>query len=134
MKSALLAGLSAAAMLWALSAEGAIVTPPGNDQVPGQQFHITVDSLPLAEDVAPVPAQPPRQIPRGELKPIVPVGFTTTLFISDFGAGRKLAVNPDDGLLFLSQQQASSARGDAGTRSPPTLDRPPHWTCHPVEG
>ena len=105
MKSALLAGLSAAAMLWALSAEGAIVTPPGNDQVPGQQFHITVDSLPLAEDVAPVPAQPPRQIPRGELKPIVPVGFTTTLFISDFGAGRKLAVNPDDGLLFLSQQQ-----------------------------
>lgn len=36
--------------------------------------------------------------------------------------------------LFLSQQQASSARGDAGTRLPPTLDRPPHWTSHPVEG
>jgi glucose/arabinose dehydrogenase len=105
MKSALLAGLSAAAIMLAMSAEGAIVTPPGKDQAPGQQFHVTVDSLPLAEDVEPVKAQPPRQIPRGDHQPIVPAGFTTTLFISDFGAGRKLAINPEDGLLYLSQQQ-----------------------------
>ena len=29
--------------------------------------------------------------------------------------------------LFLSQQQANAMRGDAGTRLPATLDRPPHW-------
>ena len=104
MKSALLAGLSAAAIMLAMGAFAQDV-PPGDDQEPGQQFHITADSLPLAEDVEPVMAQPPKQIPRGEHMPIVPEGFRTTLFISDFGAGRKLAINPEDGLLYLSQQQ-----------------------------
>jgi glucose/arabinose dehydrogenase len=104
LKSALLAGLSAAAIMVAMVAT-AQDKPPGQDQEPGQQFHITADSLPLAEDVEPVMAQPPKQIPRGEHLPIVPEGFRTTLFISDFGAGRKLAINPEDGLLYLSQQQ-----------------------------
>jgi glucose/arabinose dehydrogenase len=104
MKSALLAGLSAAAIMVAMVAT-AQDKPPGQDQEPGQQFHITADNLPLAEDVEPVMAQPPKQIPRGEHVPIVPEGFRTTLFISDFGAGRKLAINPEDGLLYLSQQQ-----------------------------
>ena len=36
--------------------------------------------------------------------------------------------------LFVSQQQANAARGDAGTRLPQTLDRPPHWASPPVEG
>jgi hypothetical protein len=36
--------------------------------------------------------------------------------------------------LFLSQQQANAARGDAGTRLPPGLDRPAHWASAPVEG
>jgi len=36
--------------------------------------------------------------------------------------------------LFLSQQQANAARGDAGTRLPPGLDRPVHWTSHETEG
>ena len=31
--------------------------------------------------------------------------------------------------LFLSQQQANAARGDAGTRLPPTLDRPSRWAA-----
>jgi glucose/arabinose dehydrogenase len=104
MKSALLAGLSAAAIMLAMDATAQDLAP-GKDQEPGQQFHITAESLPLAEDVEPALAQPPVQIPRGEHEPIVPQGFRTTLFISDFGAGRKLAINPEDGLLYLSQQQ-----------------------------
>jgi glucose/arabinose dehydrogenase len=104
MKSALLAGLSAAAMLLAAAAF-AQDTPPGDDQQPGQQFHITVDSLPLAEDVEPTEPAPPVKIDRGDRVPVLPPGFVQTLFISDFGAGRRLAVNPEDSLLFLAQQE-----------------------------
>lgn len=104
MKSALLAGLSAAAMLVALAAT-AQETPPGDDQLPGQQFHITADSLPLPENVVVRPAAPPVKVDRGDHEPILPPGFRQTLFISDFGAGRRLAVNPEDGLLFLAQQE-----------------------------
>src|SRR5688500_12637943 len=69
MTSALLAGLSAAAIMLAIDAT-AQDKPPGKDQEPGQQFHITAESLPLAVDVEPVTAQPPKQIPRGEHEPI----------------------------------------------------------------
>src|SRR5262245_17393608 len=96
MKSALLAGLSAAAMMLALGAS-AQVAPPGDDQLPGQQFHITADSLPLAEDVTPPAAgSPPKQIPRGDHVPVVPAGFKQTMFISEFGAARRMVVNPED--------------------------------------
>jgi glucose/arabinose dehydrogenase len=105
MKSALLAGLSAAAIGLAMSAAAEEPVPPGHDQLPGQQFHVTVDSLPLPEDATPSTAAPPKQVPRGEHVPVVPDGFTQTLYISDFGAGQKLAINPEDGLLFLAQQQ-----------------------------
>src|SRR5689334_16966007 len=101
MKSAFTAGLSAAAMMLALGASAQDATPPGDDQAPGQQFHVTVDGLPLPEDATTSPGQPPKLIPRGDHAPVVPEGFTQTLFISDFGAGRKLAVNPEDGLLYL---------------------------------
>jgi glucose/arabinose dehydrogenase len=104
MKSGLLTGLSAAAMMLAFAAT-AQETPPGDDQQPGQQFHITADSLPLPEDATVSPPARPVKVDRGDREPIVPEGFTQTLYISDFGAGRKLAVNPEDGLLFLSQQQ-----------------------------
>lgn len=104
MKSALLAGLSAAAVLVAVAAS-AQDTPPGDDQGVGQQFHITADSLPLPENVVARPAAPPVKIERGDREPILPTGFTQTLFISDFGAARRLAVNPEDGLLFLAQQE-----------------------------
>lgn len=104
MKFALLAGLSAAAIMLATTAGAQDAVPPGHDQQPGQQFHITVDSLPLANDAEPATASPPRQIPRGEHAPIVPPGFRQTMFISDFGAARRMAVNPDDQLLYLAQQ------------------------------
>ena len=50
MKSVLTAGLSAAAMMLAAAALAQEATPPGDDQLVGQQFHITADSLPLPED------------------------------------------------------------------------------------
>jgi glucose/arabinose dehydrogenase len=105
MKSALFAGLSAAAMLLALGAAAQEITPPGEDQLPGQQFHVTIDDLPLPEDATTSAPARPRQIARGDRVPLLPAGFTQTLYISDFGAGRKLAINPEDGLLYLSQQQ-----------------------------
>jgi glucose/arabinose dehydrogenase len=104
MKSTLLAGLSAAAMLLALAAS-AQDTPPGNDQLPGQQFYITVDGLPLPENVVARPAAPPVKVERGDHVPVLPPGFTQTLYISDFGAARRLAINPDDGMVYLAQQQ-----------------------------
>lgn len=103
MKSALLAGLSAAAMMLALGAN-AQVAPPGDDQLPGQQFHITVDSLPSPDDAKPAAGSPPKQIDRGDRVPMLPVGFKQTLFISEFGAARRMAINPDDGLVYLAQQ------------------------------
>jgi hypothetical protein len=30
--------------------------------------------------------------------------------------------------LFLTQPQVEAARGDATTRIPPVLTRPPHWS------
>ncbi|MEO7221995.1 MAG: PQQ-dependent sugar dehydrogenase [Devosia sp.] len=104
MKSAFLAGLSAAAMLLALSA-AAQDAPPGDDQLPGQQFHLTADSLPLPDAFVATNAAPPVKIDRGDHVPVVPPGFRQTLYIADFGAGRRLAVNPEDGVLYLAQQQ-----------------------------
>jgi glucose/arabinose dehydrogenase len=103
MKSALFAGLSAAAMMLC-SAALAQQLPPGDDQLPGQQFHITAESLPLATSVKGGAGAPPRQIDRGDHEPVLPPGFRQTLFISDFGAARRLVVHPGDGLLYLAQQ------------------------------
>lgn len=36
--------------------------------------------------------------------------------------------------LFLTQTQAHAARGDAGTRLPAALDRPPHWSTSRTTG
>ncbi len=103
MKSARLAGLSAAALM--LASAVFAQEPPGDDQLPGQQFHITADSLPLPEDATPSGAgSPPRQIDRGDHQPIVPAGFTQTLFISEFGAARRMVLDPADGLLYIAQQ------------------------------
>lgn len=88
--------LTTAQPQWVL-AEG-----PGHDQGMGQQFHITVEALPLAGLPSAIPA-PPTQIARGELKPIVPAGFDVELFIDKFGAPRRLLVQPD-GLVLLAQQ------------------------------
>jgi uncharacterized protein YjbI with pentapeptide repeats len=33
--------------------------------------------------------------------------------------------------LFLTQSQLEAAKGDAGTRVPPSLTRPAHWSCRP---
>jgi glucose/arabinose dehydrogenase len=104
MKSACLAGLSAAVTLLALSA-AAQDKPPGNDQEVGQQFHITADSLPRPEDALPTAAAPPLRIDRRAHEPILPPGFRQTLFAADLGAGRRLVVNPEDGVLYLALQQ-----------------------------
>jgi hypothetical protein len=86
MKFALSAGLGAAAMMLVFSATAQ--ETPGDDQGIGQQFHITVDSLPVPEDTTISPPARPVKIDRGSREPIVPEGFTQTLYISDFGAGR----------------------------------------------
>lgn len=104
MKFALFAGLSAAALMLAMAATAQEATPPGDDQLPGQQFHVTVDSLPLADDVMPTVGAPPKRLALGDHTPIVPAGFKLTKFISEFGAARRLAINPEDSLLYLAQQ------------------------------
>lgn len=103
MKSVLLAGLGAAAMLLAANAL-AQDTPPGSDQAPGQQFHITAADLPAPVPVDPnAPSNPPKIVPRGDRLPVVPEGFGLKLYIENFGAARRLVVNSDN-LLFLTQQ------------------------------
>lgn len=38
------------------------------------------------------------------------------------------------GALFLTQPQVNAAQGDAATKLPPTLSRPPHWSGSAVGG
>jgi len=78
MKSALRAGLAATAMLLAATAMAEDATPPGKDQFPGQQFHLTVDQLPLPEDATVAPPAPPVTIARGDHVPVLPPGFRQT--------------------------------------------------------
>jgi glucose/arabinose dehydrogenase len=91
-------------MLLAVPALAEVVATPGKDQAPGQQFHITADSLPSADDIVPVKAAPPVKVELGDHKPIVPDGFSVSLFIKDFGAGRRMAVQ-DDNLVYIAQQE-----------------------------
>lgn len=90
----------------ALLLTGAVLaadTPPGHDQVMGQQFHITVDNLP-EPGATPSASQPPATIDRGEHVPLVPDGFRVQLVVSGLDAPRRLLVR-DDGPIFFTQQQ-----------------------------
>ena len=78
-------------------------TPPGHDQVMGQQFHLTVDRLP-EPGATPSASQPPTTIERGEYVPLVPEGFKVQLVVSGLDAPRRLLVR-DDGPIFFTQQR-----------------------------
>lgn len=102
MRANLLIGTSLAALLLshvALAAD----TPPGHDQVMGQQFHVTADSLP-EPGATPSASQPPATIERGDRLPLVPEGFTVALVVKGLAAPRRLLVR-DDGPIFFTQQQ-----------------------------
>ncbi|RYE08450.1 MAG: sorbosone dehydrogenase [Hyphomicrobiales bacterium] len=107
MKTMLLATLSAAAMLVAATALAQDASPtPGHDQAPGQQFHITVDDLPAPVPVDPkAPVNPPKKVERGEHLPLVPEGFQLKLYIENFGAARRLAVDAENVVMLAQQDQ-----------------------------
>ena len=90
--AALLAGIATAAD-----------TPPGHDQAIGQQFHITVDSLP-EPGATPSTAAPSKTVARGDHVPFVPEGFKVQLVVQGLDAPRRLLVR-DDGPIFFTQQQ-----------------------------
>src|SRR5690606_9653990 len=102
MKTMLLATLSAAAMLMAATALAQdAATTPGHDQAPGQQFHLTVDDLPAPVPVDPkAPVNPPKKVERGEHLPVVLEGFALKLYIENFGAARRLAVDAENVVML----------------------------------
>jgi glucose/arabinose dehydrogenase len=76
--------------------------PLGHDQAVGQQFHVTADSLPSpgatpSSDAAPV------KLPRGTHMPVLPEGFTATLFVEDLENPRRILVQDDNLVLFAQQ-------------------------------
>ena len=83
----------------ALAAE----VPPGHDQLMGQQFHISADSLP-EPGATPSSAAPPTTVERGDRVPLVPEGFKVQLVVKGLDAPRRLLVR-DDGPIFFTQQQ-----------------------------
>jgi glucose/arabinose dehydrogenase len=85
----------------ALLATCALAQTPGHDQEPGQQFHITADTLP--EPNASTVGKPPVLVPRGDAMPVVPEGFSVVLFVDGIEGPRRLLVQPD-GLVMFAQQ------------------------------
>lgn len=95
----------------------ALADPPGHDQRPGQHFEIVAADLPPP----PGPGQryldnAPRKVPRGDAVPLVPPGFTVTLFVDNLPHPRRIAVLPD-GMVLIVQQgtgQVIGLRDDDG--------------------
>lgn len=81
-------------------------TTPGHDQAPGQQFHITADSLPPATGSGPGGSAPAVTVRRGDHQPLVPDGFIATLYVEGIPGPRRFVVQPDDGLVMFAQQDA----------------------------
>jgi glucose/arabinose dehydrogenase len=91
------------ALLAALAVPAA-AEPPGLDQRPGQHFAIRAEDLPapLAEPL-PYVANAPRRVERGDSVPIVPEGFTVTLFAEGLPHPRRIAVLADGTVLVVQQ-------------------------------
>lgn len=102
MPTHLLRGLAPALILLAMPALADDATPPGHDQVMGQQFHITADSLP-APGATPSVSEAPKQIDRGERTPIVPTGFKVQLFVEGIPSPRRMALGYD-GVIYVAAQ------------------------------
>lgn len=77
---------------------------PGLDQLPGQRFEILAETLPPVS-VEPVPyvLNAPRRIERGDAVPIVPPGFTVTLFAAPLPHPRRIEVLPGGDVLVVQQ-------------------------------
>jgi glucose/arabinose dehydrogenase len=100
MPNRLLQGLAPALLLIlpAIAAD----TPPGQDQIMGQQFHVTAGSLP-APGATPSVAAPPETVERGEHVPLVPPGFGVKLFVEGVPSPRRMAVGYD-GVIYVAAQ------------------------------
>lgn len=85
--------------------------PPGRDQLPGQHFEVLAETLPLpSNEPKPYVANAPQQVPRGENVPIVPDGFTVTLFAEGLPHPRRIVALPD-GVVLVVQQGAGEIIG-----------------------
>lgn len=86
-----------------LALPAAAQTTPGTDQLPGRHFDIRAESLPLPGPPMPYVANAPVRVPLGDHVPIVPDGFTATLFASRLPGPRRLEVLPDGRVLVVLQ-------------------------------
>ncbi len=99
-----LALLTLAAAACAVGVADAQQGTPGHDQQPGQQFHVSADMLP-APGATPSVSAGAIKVERGQHQPIVPPGFSVSLFVEGIESPRRLLVR-DDGLLMFAQQDA----------------------------
>lgn len=85
-------------------------TPPGEDQQPGQHFDIRAEDLPLPGEPQSYLDNAPVKVSREGHIPIVPDGFTVTLFATDLPHPRRIEVMPD-GLVLVVQQETGQIIG-----------------------
>jgi glucose/arabinose dehydrogenase len=81
----------------------ALAAPPGMDQHPGQHFEIRAEDLPLPGEPGDYVSNAPRRIERGDHVPLVPAGFTVTLFAHNLPHPRRIEVLPDGAVLVVQQ-------------------------------
>lgn len=88
-----------------LIASPAFAQTIGKDQQPGQHFDIRAENLPLATQGPPAPYvdNAPVRVPRGDHMPIVPNGFTVTLFAEGLPHPRRIEVMPDGTVIVVQQ-------------------------------
>jgi glucose/arabinose dehydrogenase len=75
----------------------------GEDQAPSQHFDIRAEDLPLPSGNMPYLDNAPQRVDRGNHVPIVPQGFTVTLFGVNLPHPRRIEVLPD-GIVLVVQQ------------------------------
>lgn len=76
----------------------------GGDQEPGQHFEIRAEDLPLpAVNNMPYVINAPDKVARGEHVPLVPDGFTVTLFADSLPHPRRIEVLADGTVLVVQQ-------------------------------
>jgi glucose/arabinose dehydrogenase len=92
------------AIIVAMLPSASFAAPPGSDQLPGQQFHITPSALP-APGATPAVAEVSEKVPRNGAMPIVPDGFTAKLLFEGLPGPRRLAFGPD-GRLYIAFQSS----------------------------
>lgn len=87
-----------------LFASPALAAPPGLDQLAGQHFEIRAEDLPPPPtERIPYVANAPQRVERGDAMPIVPEGFSVTLFAEGLPHPRRIAVLGDGSVLAVNQ-------------------------------